>query len=92
MSYSGRPRVPQLNGPQQSFFWLPRMGNPFGFEQNSYQQGMGPGPRFPRPDTEEPRNERTVSTDPYRRWANSTDPLVQLYLTQTVIERKKTKH
>ena len=67
MSYLGRPRVPQPNGTQRPFFWPPRMGNPFRFEQNSYQQGMGPAPRFPRPDTEEPRNETPISPDPYRR-------------------------
>ena len=67
MSYSGRPRGPPPNGPQQQFFRPPRMGNPFGFGQNSYQQGMGTGQRFPRPDTDEPQNERPVSPDPYKK-------------------------
>ena len=68
MSYLGRPRVPQPNGPQRPFVRPPRMGNPFGFEQNSDQQGMGAGPRFPRPDREEQsQDERPVSQDPYKR-------------------------
>ena len=74
MSFLGRHRVPQPNGPQRPFFWPPRMGNAFGFEQNSYQQGMGAGPRFPRADTEEPLEETPVSPDPYKRGANIKDP------------------
>ena len=67
MAYPGRPRGPQPNGPQRPFFRPPRMGNPFGFEENAYQSGMGAGQRFPRPDTEEPQDERPVSPDPYAK-------------------------
>ena len=68
MAYPGRPRGPQPNGTQRPFFRPPKMGNTFGFEQNSQQQGMGNGQRFPRPSTDElPREQRPPSPDPYAR-------------------------
>ena len=68
MAYPGRPRGPQPNGSQRPFFRPPRMGNTFGFEQNSQQQGMGNGQRFPRPPADEPpREERPPSPDPYKK-------------------------
>ena len=88
MSYSGRPRVPQPNGQQRPFFRPSRMGNQFGFEQNTYQQNIGAGPRFPRPDTEEPREERPVSPDPYKRGGKYYRPS-SMTLSDTDSDREK---
>ena len=64
------------------------MGNPFGFEQNTYQQNMGAGPSFPRPDSEEPREERHVSPDPYKRGGKFYRPS-SMTLSDTDSDREK---
>ena len=89
MAYQGRPRGPQPNGSQRPFFQPPRMGNTFGFEQNSHQQGMGNGQRFPRPPVDEPpREERPPSQDPYGRGGKFYQPS-SATLSDTNSDREK---